>query len=202
MIPVLSGVMMAPRRCYESEPASPMSNHATYRWLPHRRISARHVPSQVRELLLSRDSMTRRLRRRCHKSFRVRIVREQFARPRRDECQQLHLDPRELAWIREVELVGDGEVWVQARTVFPLRTLCGRHRRLRHLGSRPIGEILFREHGWRRGPLEVAIPSNPEVAGPFARRSCFHNQDLQVLILECFSASLWETRPDSTWLER
>ena len=174
--------------------------HGTYRWLPHRRISAFHVPATVRALLLSRDSLTRRLRHRCQRCFQVRIVREHFARPRADECSRLGLATREVAWIREVELVGDGEVWVRARTVFPLATLRGRHRRLRHLGSRPIGEILFRERGWRRGPLEVAVPTTEAAEGRFARRSCFYNEGHRVLITECFSALLWRRSPPDTRL--
>ncbi|WP_097459200.1 chorismate--pyruvate lyase family protein [Mangrovitalea sediminis] len=195
MIPWPSGVMMAPLRYDENESVALMRNHATCRWLPHRRISAMHVPARVRDLLLSRGSLTRRLRHRSQHNFHVRIVREQFAQPTLDECRLLQLPTRELAWIREVELVGDGEVWVEARTVFPLHTLQGKHRRWRHLGSRPIGEILFREHGWQRGPLEVAIPSDVWQSGPFTRRSCFSNQDRQVLITEQFSAVLWQTRP-------
>lgn len=173
------------------------STYPEFHWHSDPRAPAARVPPAYRDLLLSRDSLTRRLKRRCRSEFQVRVLSESFAVPSRQERRRLGLRPREVCWIREVLLMGDGESWVLARTLMPIRTLQGRFRRLRHLGRKPLGEVLFREPGWRRGPLEVGRGCAPDasVCG-YARRSAFTNGDCSVLITEFFFPELWHREPD------
>ncbi len=162
-------------------------------WHPGARVPAARIPPSCRGLVLSRDSLTRRLKRRCRTSFGVQVLSERFARPSPRERRLLGLHPRELCWIREVLLIGDGRPWVLARTLMPVTTLRGRFRRLRHLGRKPLGEVLFREHGWQRGPLEVGcFHSTGYGTAGFARRSAFRNDRGIVLITEVFFPVLWE----------
>lgn len=165
-------------------------------WHTGTRVPAAQVPPPYRELVLSRDSLTRRLKRRCRHHFGVRILSERFATPTPQERACLNLRPRERCWIREVLLMGDNEPWILARTLIPLSTLQGRFRRLRHLGRKPLGEILFREPGWQRGPLDVGYDSRADDRNPgFARRSTFRNGTNTVLITEFFFAELWHHHP-------
>lgn len=173
------------------------SPYPEFHWHNDPRAPAAWVPPAYRDLLLSRDSLTRRLKRRCRSDFQVRVLSECFAVPSRLERRRLGLRAREVCWIREVLLMGDGEPWVLARTLMPNRTLKGRFRRLRHLGRKPLGEVLFRESGWRRGPLEIGHGYLPGAdRRGYARRSAFAYGDCSVLITEFFFPRLWHTEPE------
>lgn len=67
----------------------------------------------------------------------------------------LGLPAREVVLVREVILWGCGQPWVFARSIVPLTTLSGRYRFLRHLGSQPLGELLFNDPTMRRGKFEL-----------------------------------------------
>jgi chorismate lyase len=72
-----------------------------------------------------------------------------------DEARLLHLDFRRYAFVREVHLLCGDQAWVFARSVIPPHTLTGRHRRLAHLGTRPLGAVLFADRSMRRGTVEI-----------------------------------------------
>ncbi|MFT7338247.1 MAG: chorismate--pyruvate lyase [Marinobacter maritimus] len=120
----------------------------------------------------------------------MEVQREGFAAPTLEEARRLRIPLRQLAWIREVHLCGDGKPWVLARTVIPLACLAGEGRRLLHLGSKPLGAYLFSSRGWHRGPLETGLCNHqglessktgmPEIA----RRSLFNNKKSALLVGE------------------
>lgn len=84
------------------------------------------------------------------------MLRQGWNRPSHDETLTLGLRLDAWAWIREVQLLGDGQPWVFARTLIPSRTLRGRGRRLTRLGIRPLGEVLFTDPNVRRDSVEMA----------------------------------------------
>lgn len=106
--------------------------------------------------LLDSGSLTRRLRSICPGKFRVRVLWQGWNRPDDDETRILGLRLGAWVWIREVQLLGDDQPWVFARTLIPAQTLRGRGRRLTQLGTRPLGEVLFTDPEVRRGPVEIA----------------------------------------------
>lgn len=126
------------------------------RWYPCSRLFLRDVPAGLSTWLLDAGSLTQRLRQACAGRFRVRVLRQEWARPSRDEARVLKLRLEAWAWIREVQLLGDDQPWVFARTLIPARTLRGRGRRLTRLGTKPLGAVLFADPGVRRGPVEIA----------------------------------------------
>ena len=148
------------------------------------------VHGPARYWLQVEGSFTRALQNRCASSFHVEVQREGFATPTLEEAKRLNIPLRQLAWIREVRLCGDGEPWVLARTVIPLACLTGEGRRLLHLGSKPLGAYLFSSRGWHRGPLETGLchyqgrvlsrTRAPEIA----RRSLFSNKNSALLVGE------------------
>ena len=77
-------------------------------------------------------------------------------RPSLEEAWRLRLPRRRLAWVREVALRCHEQPLILARTVIPEASLRGGNETLRHLGNRPLGELLFRGAGSRREALEVA----------------------------------------------
>lgn len=150
------------------------------------------VHGPARYWLQVEGSFTRALQSRCARSFHVEVQNEGFSLPTREEARHLGIPLRQLAWIREVRLCGDGDPWVLARTIIPLPCLSGEGRRLLHLGNKPLGAYLFSSPDWQRGPLETGlckntIPEQPKVA----RRSLFSNKGKALLVGEYFLPGLY-----------
>ncbi len=60
-----------------------------------------------------------------------------------EECRQLAVPHSRYQLIREVLLHADGVPLVLARTVLPAATIKIAQRNLSHLGTRPLGEVIF-----------------------------------------------------------
>ncbi|BES73518.1 chorismate lyase [Marinobacter nanhaiticus D15-8W] len=169
------------------------------RWLPGvpavRLMLGRPLTHELYWLTLE-GSLTRALQLRCMESFHVDVLREGYSRPSVEEALTLGIPSRQLAWIREVQLCGDGQPWVMARTVIPLDTLKGNGRRLRHLGRRPLGHFLFSQRRWHRGPFQIGIarataPGQPTIG----RRSRFFRGKDALLVGEYFLPNLLARTP-------
>lgn len=172
-------------------------------WRPRRHLPRGIVPPNLSSWLFDTASLTQRLRQACHGRFQVRVISEAQARPLRDESVALAMRGHEGAVVRMVYLLCDGRPWVFARTVIPLRTLSGAQRRLAHLGSKPLGEMLFADKSMRRSEVEVArlapgslvfkmatqaLERKPDEV--WGRRSVFHLQDKPLLVSEVFLPDL------------
>lgn len=126
------------------------------RWKPNRHFLRTAIPRPLDSWLLDTASLTLRLQQLCTGEFRVRVLSQVTGRPWLDEARALDMKPDALAIIRQVQLLCDGKPWVYARTIIPLTSLRGRLRRLAHLGSRPLGGMLFADPGMRREIVELA----------------------------------------------
>lgn len=143
-----------------------------------------NIPPHLNRWLIAHGSLTKQLTQQAGGQFRVRPIRQMFARPTLDEARFLQVPPYQRAWIREVELYGCEPVpWVQARSVIPISTVKGRGRRLRHLGSRSLGSLLFSRKAPKCTRQVIALSQG------WARRSRYlwHGQPL--LVQECFLPS-------------
>lgn len=154
-------------------------------WLPPARYWQARLPPLLRAWLLSRGSLTAYLQALSHGEFRVEVVQEGWHFPHADECQALGLPRRHYARIREVALWGQGEVWIQARSVIPLQTLQGKGGRLRYLGTRSLGSLLFRDGGRRDAPEIRRVPQG------WQRRSRFYYGGQPLLVQERFLPALF-----------
>lgn len=150
------------------------------------------VHGAARYWLQVEGSFTRALQQQCRHRFHVEVGNEGFAMPSPEEARRLGLGSRQLAWIREVRLCGDGEPWVLARTIIPQGCLAGKGRRLRNLGSRPLGAYLFSRPEWVRGPLETGLchPTHPGQP-TLARRSLFHRGKDALMVGEYLLPALY-----------
>lgn len=173
-------------------------------WRQQRHMPRGLIPPAMALWLFDTASLTQRLRQICQGRFQVRVVSQQRVRPLRDERIALHMRDHEHALVRMVYLLCDGEPWVFARTVIPLRTLSGAQRRLGRLGTRPLGEMLFADRSMRRSAVAVAqiAPGSRlfaliaagagtvNLAQPsqatWGRRSVFYLQDKPLLVSEIF----------------
>ncbi len=113
-------------------------------------------PANLRAWLEDSGSVTSRMRCACSGEFSLALVAQQKARPFRQEAQILQLPSRRLALIRQVLLCCAGVPWIFARSVLPITTLKGRNRRMAHLGSKPLGEVLFALPGLVRSDVQIA----------------------------------------------
>lgn len=156
-------------------------------WLPPRRYWQDRPSPDVRPWLLASGSLTAALVRLSQGRFRVRVIRECWERPQPDERRALKLPPRLYARVREVELLGDSGVWVTARSILPVTTLRGPGGRLRYLGNRSLGTLLFKGRA-RRGPLEIRRRD-----GCWERHSRFHYHGRPLLVRERFLPALFES---------
>lgn len=178
------------------------SNHPPS-WYPGSRFFFRDIPIGLSAWLLDPGSLTQRLRCACAGTFRVRVLRQGWARPSRDEAAALRLRGSVWAWTREVQLLCDEQPWVFARTLIPPQTLKGRGRRLTRLGTKPLGAVLFADPRARRGTVEIArivtgqylhqrafagFSELPQVI--WGRRSVFRIDHDPLLVMELFLPNL------------
>ncbi len=125
-------------------------------WLPHRQHRCKDIPPDLCAWLLDTESLTLRLQQLCPGRFEVRVIAQQRGRPARSEARALGMRNGSRALIRQVQLLCGGQPWIFARTVIPVRSLRGRLKRLAHLGTRPLGGVLFADPGMHRGVVELA----------------------------------------------
>lgn len=115
----------------------------------------------------------------------------------------LQLASRRVALIRQVLLHCGGVPWIFARSVLPFSILRGRNRRIAHLGSKPLGEVLFAIPGLVRHEVNI-VPLNydpamrgafaelvgEEPAGAWLRRSLFILDNSSLLVNEVFLSNI------------
>jgi chorismate--pyruvate lyase len=157
------------------------------------------MPRALRAWLLDTASLTLRLQQLCPGRFGVRLLSQSWGRPFEAEARVLGMKPGSLALIRQVQLLCGEQAWVYARTVMPVSSLCGRLQRLAHLGTRPLGGMLFADPSMRRGDVELArletgqamhAAATFHLASPprqiWGRRTVFRLADKPLLVSEIF----------------
>lgn len=151
----------------------------------------------VLEWLFHEDSLTRRLTRLSHDGFSVTPLFEGWQRLRADECAALQLPGGSEGWVREVYLLGHGEKWVFARSVAGRAALEQDGLHMDELGTRSLGELLFSDRAFARGPLQICqyparwLPDADITEGLWGRRSCFSRGPLSILVAEVFLSTVW-----------
>ena len=164
--------------------------------------SAENTP--FKPWLRDRGSLTASLQARGQ--FVVRVLRQGLAMPTRDEAIVLGIKRDQLAWVREVALLCDGEPLVFAHSVLPCRPRGAMTRWLARLGQRSLGALLFAHAGFARGAIHCkrldhrhalfhpALEAMCLAASPpphlWARRSHFAFGSQSVLVTEVFAPAL------------
>lgn len=151
----------------------------------------------VLEWLFHEDSLTRRLTRLSDNRFSVKPLYEGWQRLRDDECSLLQLPAGSEGWVREVYLLGNDERWVFARSVAGRTALERDGLHMDALGTRSLGELLFSDKAFERGPLQVCrypaqwLPEADSQPDLWGRRSCFSRAALSILVAEVFLSTAW-----------
>ncbi|MEH6387908.1 MAG: chorismate lyase [Pseudomonas profundi] len=143
--------------------------------------------------LQNEGSLTQRLTEAGDNDFRVELLEQSLQPARADEACALGLEPGTQVWVREVLLHTAGAPRVFARSVAPMHTLTEGKGDLTNLGTRSLGDLLFRGGlGISRGPIEISrypaewLPSAWRSERCWARRSRFGDGRLQLLVCEVF----------------
>lgn len=148
-------------------------------------------------LFVNQDSLTQRLVELSAKHFSVLPLNEGWQALRSDECAALNVAEGSQGWVREVFLRGHQQPWVFARSVAARSALEDSGMGLDQLGSRSLGELLFSDHAFARGPLQAChypaawLPQQVREENLWARRSCFSRGALNVLVAEVFLPAFW-----------
>jgi chorismate--pyruvate lyase len=151
----------------------------------------------ILQWLFHEDSLTRRLTRLSHDGFSVMPSYEGWQRLRADECLALNLAQGSEGWVREVYLLGRGEKWVFARSVAARSALEHDGLHMDELGTRSLGELLFSDKAFARGPLQICrypapwLPQADAQPDLWGRRSCFSRGALSILVAEVFLPTVW-----------
>ena len=156
-------------------------------WHSYKRAMHHTIPHHWQTWLQDKGSLTQKLIRASNGHFSVRVVSNEWGIPSPSEAQVLNLKPRQKAIIREVELLCHEQVWVCARSIIPHSALKGRLRLLKSIGTKPLGEVLFKHSNMSRGALEVTVLKQTHSQQKhWARRSVFYLDSKGVLVTEVF----------------
>lgn len=102
-------------------------------------------------------SLTQRLRQTYGSSVAVTILFHHWRTPFLTERKLLAVPEHRYTLVREVMLHSAGKPLLLARTIIPEATLKGAHRNLSHLGTRPLGEVIFSYPKLQRLAMEVTL---------------------------------------------
>jgi chorismate--pyruvate lyase len=126
-------------------------------WYPSRCIARNKISPSLRSWLFDPSSTTSRFRK-ISNNLVVKVLEQGWLMPTENERLFLKLLPRQLAFIREVEIYCDDIPCMTARTVIPRSSLIGKNRHLLfELDDRPLGELLFRDPTLKRSEFEFSL---------------------------------------------
>ncbi len=118
------------------------------------------LPNDVHSWVYETGSLTRRLREVYGQAFSVEILFHRWKQAFPGECKLLKLPHQQYNLIREVLLHADGKPLILARTILPEHTIKVAKRNLSHLGTRPLGEVIFSYPKLERFDLSISCVSD------------------------------------------
>ncbi len=133
-----------------------LSTHNLIPWHHQKFLRQYNLPVSVINLFCNAHSMTRQLEALGQASLRVMVCQHKWELPERNEAMLLNIPNRQYALVREVFLLMNDNPWMFARTVFPKATLQGELYRLRFLGDKPLGKVLFQNPLLKRSSFQFA----------------------------------------------
>lgn len=126
-------------------------------WHEHRKGSQHYLPECVQSWTYEAGSLTRRLRDYYGNQVAVKILFHQWRTPFLSERKALQLPFHRRSLVREVMLHTNGKPLLLARTIIPEETIKVAHRNLSHLGTRPLGEVIFSYPNLERITMDLTL---------------------------------------------
>jgi len=182
-------------------------NSFLFRQDPHwkkTRLSIKQtIPANALSWIYEKKSLTRRLRQHYGSSLTVEILFHRRKPAFLSECKLLKLPHQQYNLVREVLLHADGKPLILARTILPEQTIKIAKRNLSHLGTRPLGEVIFSYPQLERLELNTTCVSyetwNPELTGKikvdqkiWGRRTVYAIHKQKMLVSEFFLSGALE----------
>ncbi len=178
-------------------------------WFEPSQALKNQIDSNILSWLMDEGSLTHRLKQYCPQKFSVKVLGETWVRPDKSEAKLLGVSPLQKVLLRQVHLMCDDQICVYARSIIPLQTLTGKHRRLKFLGNKPLGEYLFASSGLERSIVEwsrleigtvlhrIALGESKKGKQPvWGRRSLFKIDKKPLLVSEFFLPVLFDASTD------
>ncbi|MCK5872818.1 MAG: chorismate lyase [Methylococcales bacterium] len=167
-----------------------------------------NIPPSTCSWLFETGSLTQRLRACCNSGIQVKVLFQHWAKPFVKEALTLGLTGHHYALIREVRLESEGQPLIIARTLIPSDALLGAHRRLRDLGARPLGDVLFSDPGLHRQQSDLLLCAS-SVWQPYilneiqadklwGRRTLYSLGERRMLVAEFFLPEVFDMRVKSS----
>lgn len=147
--------------------------------------------------LLDPSSLTARLKKHCHE-FKVEVLGQKIEACSEEDACDIILAGSEVL-VREVVLYCDDSPQVFARSLLPLSSLTGDEQALAHLGSQPLGQVIFSKPNLVRSAIEVGCFNRnstvahlaeylklPKCSELWGRRSLFRVDNKPFVVAEVF----------------
>ncbi len=139
-----------------------------------------NIPDQVLTWLDDHQSLTAKLKQKFNR-FSINVLSQAESLVHTNETELLGWQAQSI--VREVELLGNGQVVVFARSVIPITNDT---QNLLKIGSKPLGEMLFNGKNIKRSQLQIT-----HTHSAWGRRSIFTIGSTQVLVSEFFIKNLY-----------
>lgn len=130
-------------------------------WIVSRPGEHHRIPLSAQSWIYEPGSITQRLRSYYGDAVKVKILLNCRRLPFLGERKRLKLNPGHYALTREVLLHADGIPLILARTLIPEKTVKAAQRNLAHLGSKPLGEVIFSNPKLTRLEMDFALIAPP-----------------------------------------
>ncbi len=112
-------------------------------WRKNRQGTRHTLPIEVQSWTYELGSLTQRLRNFYGNRVKVTVLFQGWQSPFLDERRLLKSPEHHYCLVREVMLHADNKPLILARTIIPRHTIKIAKSNLSHLGSRPLGEVIF-----------------------------------------------------------
>lgn len=161
------------------------------------RLGTRHqLPQTVQSWTYESGSLTQRLRAVYGQKVAVKVLFQYWRVPFLTERKLLHLHEQRLCLVREVLLHAENKPLILARTIIP-SAMIKIASSLAHLGTRPLGEVIFSYPKLERIAMDVTLikPLNwtstafavADIQQPiWGRRTIYAIKHQQMLVSEFF----------------
>jgi chorismate--pyruvate lyase len=175
-------------------------------WKKSRPGMKQSIPANASSWIYEKGSITKRLRGFYGHAVTVEILFHRWKPAYLSECKLLKLPHQQFNLIREVLLQANGKPLILARTILPEQTIKVAKRNLSHLGSRPLGEVIFSYPKLERLELNTcSIPHHlwtPSLTNKvnttqqvWGRRTVYAIQKQKMLVSEFFMEGALELFP-------
>ncbi|CAC9470060.1 Chorismate--pyruvate lyase (EC [uncultured Gammaproteobacteria bacterium] len=138
------------------------------------------IPKALKPWLIDNQSLTHKLKQKFE-DFAVNVLSQTQGQAHKNEADLVAT--RDDCIIREVELLGNQQVMIFARSIIPITNDT---KDLRTIGGKPLGEILFNDESIVRGKLQITHADNL-----WGRRSTFTIGQTKLLVSEFFLENLY-----------